>query len=403
MNHRFRLLLRLLLVVSLLLLVFPLVILFAPIFRVYVPCTEMVNDGDVVGKCERQLAIGGVWDFLEVGDLVINLGYVPAVGGSSAFGSSASRNGSKSGGGSPARSGSPSEVGFTRERAVRFADAIASRRSALPSGIKDKLDEVPHHHHHHHIDHRHHHQGHQHGEASDPDDPIWLIFNGSKLVPFNPRRSPPPLSPNNDPRTWSSIAKIPCPTYYSHVIGRVAGVGSASMAMIDPLHRIVIPKVQRGSSGIGTSSDDRSTWRRRKVARLNGVESEAGKLFDVVSLEGNIGGAAVSVDAEGAEFNFIELKSDVVRTRALGPARIVNRLAWIARFEVYQDDYGRDGDGRRVDLGDGWAGEWFLEAEGTPEGMKKLKGALEGKESFLWRVLLDRCVKGSVWLRLQIR
>ena len=318
---------------------------FAPILRVYVPCTEL--DADVLHRCEGQLIRARVWGSLNVGDIVVNLGYVP------------------------------------------LSKGHEQRQS--PQNI---------------------------------DDPVWLIYNGSNLVPFNPRRSPPPLSPDN-PRMWNSLDCIPCPSYYLHIIGKATpGPPEVGYNMsIDPLHRIVLP----------TSRPTVSPWRRRAAATVpnSGVdgripwleEGVGSRKLNTIGAE-RVDGPQVPLvsqkpssslgeeEGKDEEFNLIELKRDVLRSRVLGPVRVVNRFVWIARFEVYYQERqsmvleknGEDlssGGGRRgrTESGKGWVGEWIVEADGTPEGKKLLLGALEGKESFLWKVLLDRCTPGVIWLK----
>ena len=50
----------------------------APILRVYFPCSEM--DHRAIAACEAQLDDAGLWQYLSVGDIVCNLGYLPPVG-----------------------------------------------------------------------------------------------------------------------------------------------------------------------------------------------------------------------------------------------------------------------------------------------------------------------------------
>jgi len=224
---------------------------------------------------------------------------------------------------------------------------------------------------------------------------------------------------------------IPCPTYYSHIVCRLVlaekdGTEAGPSNSIDPLHRIVLPTV-------GPSN---SRWRRRTAVAVQspamngqftgsdegtngnkmnaGVETERvnGPQISLAS-QSPLSSSSGKEDGMDVEFCLIELKRDVLRTRVLGPVRIVNRFAWIARFEMYYHERqsgileknGGDtsSEGVRRDKNEfskGWVGEWIIEADGTPEGRKKLQVALEGRESFLWRVMLERCAPGVIWLKL---
>jgi len=58
-------------------------------------------------------------------------------------------------------------------------------------------------------------------------------------------------------------------------------------------------------------------------------------------------------------------------------------------------------------IGEGWAGEWVLEAEGTRECKVTLEGALKGEKpagveeaKLIWEVIRERSGDGRLWLRL---
>ena len=86
----------------------------------------------------------------------------------------------------------------------------------------------------------------------------------------------------------------------------------------------------------------------------------------------------------GAEMTLVQMPMTVLKTRGKGPMR-VTRYAWTARVPVYG-----------VGL---WSGEWILEGEATPEGQRMLQRALQGREVFIWRIVLDKCVSGVLWLQ----
>lgn len=48
----------------------------APVLRVFVPCTGLIPAA--ISLCEQQLIDNGLWEYLSIGDIVCNFGYVPA-------------------------------------------------------------------------------------------------------------------------------------------------------------------------------------------------------------------------------------------------------------------------------------------------------------------------------------
>ncbi|KAF8575155.1 hypothetical protein K439DRAFT_764416 [Ramaria rubella] len=76
----------------------------------------------------------------------------------------------------------------------------------------------------------------------------------------------------------------------------------------------------------------------------------------------------------------------------------VKRYAWLGRISIKDEETGMLG------LGEGWAGEWILEAEGTKEGKQILMDAVEGDEHRFegreWEIVREECGLGKLWLRL---
>ena len=79
-----------------------------------------------------------------------------------------------------------------------------------------------------------------------------------------------------------------------------------------------------------------------------------------------------------------------------GRAR-VKRYVWLGRMRIREEET------EVLGLGEGWAGEWVLEAEGTEEGRQGLLDAHEeqnhrfvGRE---WEIIREKCGAGRVWLR----
>ncbi|KZS94256.1 hypothetical protein SISNIDRAFT_549433 [Sistotremastrum niveocremeum HHB9708] len=73
----------------------------------------------------------------------------------------------------------------------------------------------------------------------------------------------------------------------------------------------------------------------------------------------------------------------------------VKRYVWITYVNM---------DLRRCDrarFGEGWVGEWTLEAPGTPEGKFTLEQAMNGEAvNLVWEVVIERSGHGKLWLKL---
>ncbi|KAH7884437.1 hypothetical protein F5I97DRAFT_1811739 [Phlebopus sp. FC_14] len=75
---------------------------------------------------------------------------------------------------------------------------------------------------------------------------------------------------------------------------------------------------------------------------------------------------------------------------------IAKKYMWVARARVGMGFVDVD-DG----LGEGWRGEWVLEAEGTHEGRQTLVDCLSGAsgEVFIWQMVREKSGGGRIWLR----
>ncbi|KAF8532194.1 hypothetical protein JB92DRAFT_1593525 [Gautieria morchelliformis] len=76
----------------------------------------------------------------------------------------------------------------------------------------------------------------------------------------------------------------------------------------------------------------------------------------------------------------------------------VKRYAWLGRLRIKDDET------EILGLGEGWAGEWVLEAEGTKEGRQVLLDQCEENDHRLavreWEVIREKSGAGIVWLRI---
>ncbi|KAG6334412.1 hypothetical protein ID866_4681 [Astraeus odoratus] len=80
-----------------------------------------------------------------------------------------------------------------------------------------------------------------------------------------------------------------------------------------------------------------------------------------------------------------------------GGAAMALKYMWIARARVGMGFLDVD-DG----LGEGWRGEWVLEADGTQEGKQTLTDCLTGAsgDEFVWEMTREKSGGGRIWLRL---
>jgi hypothetical protein len=128
----------------------------APVLRVFVPCSTL--DEDTITACEEQLIDANLWEHLSTGDIVCNLGFVPATAESPGDdGSTASSKGSELG----------------------SSNGNSSNSGAQTPG----------------------------GSNNNNNNKIWLIHDGEGLAPFHPP-DPPPLA---------DMLSLPSPFYYAHV------------------------------------------------------------------------------------------------------------------------------------------------------------------------------------------
>lgn len=329
---------------------------FAPVYRVYVPTSvslssspsTSVNTGaeptpdahttavaSVMEECEAQLRTAGVWPYgIQVGDIVANLGYVPA---------------------SPSQPPPPSQA-FGQE---------------------------------------------------EVNESSWMIFDGQRLVRFDPQN--PPIPPSLQQQSQSGaprvpvedaiVAGIPCPTYYAHILPK--GTNPVWPLSI-PIYLLPFPHASR--------SDQEDLMKSTPSTRGTGSST-------------------------GVQFSLVQVMAQVPSHK--GPVR-VQRFSWTARCDfrrrtpvplstlrdsseldtprpddIHPSASAEVDDPVERELGL-WAGEWVLEAEGTPEGRAMLERILDESYRFgygrlqararawKWEVVLEKCEGDVLWLRYVI-
>jgi hypothetical protein len=74
-------------------------------------------------------------------------------------------------------------------------------------------------------------------------------------------------------------------------------------------------------------------------------------------------------------------------------ARVI-QYVWLGRIRVEEDNT------EALGLGEGWSGEWVLEAEGTKEGTETLVNAMERDGQVKeWEIVEEKCGPKKLWLR----
>jgi hypothetical protein len=83
--------------------------------------------------------------------------------------------------------------------------------------------------------------------------------------------------------------------------------------------------------------------------------------------------------------------SEVPSPRSAGGYALVQRFVWVARIRRAAVD----------GMGEGWEGEWVLEAEGTKEGRQRILNSFSGNQSVLWtcEIVKDRTGGKKVWFK----
>lgn len=173
----------------------------------------------------------------------------------------------------------------------------------------------------------------------------WLLFNGYYLVHYIPP-SPPPVE---------NSLTLPSPFYFSHVLPPFS----------DPRFVLALPPLP---------------------SNFTGARSPRGRTYS---------------DGPYAQLTLSNVRSRVASPHSPGGYAIVKKYIWLARIP-YVGPHSRTAAGNA--LGEGWQGEWVLEAEGTKEGHQSLLDAVKASEDGttqrgLWEVVRDKSGSGRIWMR----
>ncbi|TFK18127.1 hypothetical protein FA15DRAFT_675540 [Coprinopsis marcescibilis] len=188
----------------------------APVLRVFVPCSRMDRDSPSLVECEKQLVDAGLWDHLSTGDIVCNLGYVPAV----------TEDNSSSDGDDP----------HGGEFIMMRPGSNSNSNAANASGK-------------------------------------WLIFDGTLLVPYTPPDLLPLIRPMNLPTPFYYAHILPQLTNPSYVISQLPVCRDAPQLTL--VHST--KKVRSPHSPNGYALVKKYSWTARVVRLRGDVDQETGE------------------------------------------------------------------------------------------------------------------------------
>lgn len=176
----------------------------------------------------------------------------------------------------------------------------------------------------------------------------WLIFNGFGLVHYIP---PAPLPIPN------SIT-LPSPFYYSHILA----------LQTNPIYILSLPPLPH------TPSPSESRHGRGRQPSLNEAR---------------------------LRLSLVHIPNRVISPQSSAGYAVVKKYMWVGRIPYHGHSAGIEGG---VLPGEGWCGEWILEAEGTREGKQTLLDALQAgpdgqTRRGLWQIMKEKCGKGKLWMR----
>lgn len=173
----------------------------------------------------------------------------------------------------------------------------------------------------------------------------WLLFNGYCLVHYIPP-SPPPVE---------NCLTLPSPFYFSHILP----------AFSDPRFILALPPLP---------------------SNFMAPRAPRGRSY---------------ADGPYAQLVLSHVRTRVSSPHSPGGYAVVKKYIWLARIP-YVGPHSRTEAGEA--LGEGWQGEWVLEAEGTKEGRQTLLDAVQASadgttQRGLWEVARDKSGGGRIWMR----
>ncbi|KAK7690684.1 hypothetical protein QCA50_005783 [Cerrena zonata] len=206
----------------------------------------------------------------------------------------------------------------------------------------------------------------------------WLLFNGYCLVHYIPP-SPPPIE--------NSIT-LPSPFYFSHILPQTT----------NPIYMLSLPPLPRTPS----NSPPRSR-----------IGQGYGHAHNPSRSSGSSGSSNSHISFTDHHLQGLQLTLAHLPTRVASPQSplgyaMAKKYMWLARIPnagYTSVSIANSTGGGGAMPGDGWKGEWILEAEGTKEGRQNLIDALQAGENGeckrgMWEVLKEKSGKGRLWMKL---
>lgn len=315
----------------------------APILRVFFPCTEL--DELSISACEDQLVDAGLWEHLSAGDIVCNFGYVPPPEPEE-------------------ESTAPSPPSQNHSQAHPQLQ-VQIRPVQLGSGEP--------------ISHR----------------KKWLLFNGYCLVHYIPP-SPPPIE---------NCITLPSPFYFAHILPQTTN--PIYILSLPPLPKTPSnsPPRSRLGHGLGYSHGHGHNRNHSLHYSVNGHHPSPSRSS---GSSGSSSGHTTFTDhhLQGLQLTLAHLPTRVSSPQSPLGFAVAKKYMWLARIPNagYTSVSVAAASGGAVMPGDGWKGEWILEAEGTKEGRQNLVDALSAGENGeckrgMWEVLREKSGKGRLWMR----
>ena len=326
----------------------------APILRVFFPCTEL--DEIAITACEDQLMDAGLWEHLSAGDIVCNFGYIPP----------------------PPEPEEESPIP-SPPRSQTHSQAHSQRPTSLPPVQIGSGEPIS-------------------------NRTKWLLFNGSCLVHFIPP-SPPPIP--------TSIT-LPSPFYYSHILPPTTN--PIYILSLPPLPKTPSNSPPRSRTGHGPGYGHTQSLNSH---HHNPHGSRFGHAHNPSRSSGSSGTSSSTGHISFADHHLqgVQLTLAHLPTRVASPQSplgfaMAKKYMWLARIPnagytptvVAPVEGLAGGSAESLMPGDGWKGEWVLEAEGTKEGRQNLIDSLQAGENGetkrgMWEVLKEKSGRGRLWMK----
>lgn len=234
-------------------------------------------------------------------------------------------------------------------------------------------------------------------QGSEREGRRWLVYTGQRLIVYDPAISVESGSSEGRrpdvgivPLRGEEVIGLPSPFYFSHLasmhtgINSGAGLNTVFRLPVSLLKFLAVRSNQQlngdavdGRVRRGTGEDNVKYWLQETTVR---VRSRAG----------------YGMQGQGkTKYGYVSVRT----------------YAWLVSFEVTPS--------AALNMGSGWAGEWVIQSEGTPEGRARLEEAVFGtsdskdrneddkdkdkgyeKREAVVEIVREKCGNGKLYLRL---